>query len=505
MASLDTSRLSLAFQSRPDLVQQIQAAAAQTPAHTQLFNDIASCVYEHVYAPNNGEPAQKRRRMDGNSVAATNGAVLPARQAAAPVNQQTSSGAPSSDADGGLRAAAAETVLLQVKDISVSVPQRKKYDLCFTPSYLYARASGTTVPVPGIVYAWHDIGKSALSQHVFYLPVPEKTQVQHNYILFPRHSALAALSKDSKPTTAASSTNGAPATTAPLAEPLVFTVPATAPKPGSVSGPSAGIAASVADSYKTLFHWAIEGQLRAASNVHLAGRAHAIVEGDARVFHSAARQPLRPAEKAVHVRAFRGSKDGYLFFLPTGILWGFKKPLLFLPLDRIVAVSYTNVLQRTFNIVVEVDLEVDVSGEDQDSGHEEVEFGMLDQEDYNGISEMYVQRHRLQDRSMAEQRKAKRQLAENARDAKADADGEADGDGAPGDAVGRGQDDDGLTELQRAEQQLQDAEDEEEEDYDPGSDGDSDGSGSSSEEEEEEDGQGEGGDDDEDAEEADET
>ena len=259
----------------------------------------------------------------------------------------------------------------------------------------------------------------------------------------------------------------------------------------------------MSDSYKTLFHWAIEGQLRAASNVHLAGRDHAIVEGDPRVFFSAARQPLRPAEKAVHVRAFRGSKDGYLFFLPTGILWGFKKPLLFLPLDRIVAVSYTNVLQRTFNIVVEVDTDVNVNVNEnvsgEDSGHDEVEFGMLDQEDYTGISEMYVQRHRLQDRSMAEQRKAKRQLAENARDAKADVDGEADGDGdgAQGDAVSRGQNDDGLTDLQRAEQQLQDAEDEEEEDYDPGSDGDSDGSGSSSEEEEEE-GQGEGDDDDDD-------
>ncbi|CAK7220131.1 hypothetical protein SBRCBS47491_004085 [Sporothrix bragantina] len=483
MASLDTKRLSLAFQSRPDLVQQIQAATAKSPAHTQLFNDISSYVCEQLNSENNGEPAQKRRRVDNSGEAAhsnSNGAALPARQASSTSKQQTNGSSANSALD-DLASAAAEPVLLEVKDISVSIPQRKKYDLCFTQNYLYARASNTTAPVPGIVYAWRDI------EHVFYLPVPEKAQVQYNYILFPRGAALAALSKP------ASATDVGPAATTPVAEPLVFTVSAAAPKPSSVGGPSAGLAASVSDSYTTLFHWAIEGQLRAVQNVYLADKNNVIVAADPKVFHSAARQPFRPNEKAVHVRAFRGSKDGYLFFLPTGILWGFKKPLLFLPLDRIVAVSYTNVLQRTFNIVVEVDVGGGATGGENDDGNEEIEFGMLDQEDYNGISEMYVQRHRLQDRSMAERRKAKRELVENARGEKAG----AGANGANGDGADGVQEDDGLTELQRAEQQLQDEEDEDEEDYDPGSDGDSDGSGSSSEEEDE-DGDGEGGNDDED-------
>src|SRR5699024_11158653 len=98
--------------------------------------------------------------------------------------------------------------------------------------------------------------------------------------------------------------------------------------------------------------------------------------------------------------------DGYLFFLPNGILWGFKKPLLFIPLDRVAAVSYTSVLQRTFNMVVEVFV-----GDGEAT--EEVEFGMIDQADYEGIDESYVKRNRLQDRSMADARKAKLELAEN--------------------------------------------------------------------------------------------
>ena len=59
----------------------------------------------------------------------------------------------------GAEAAAAEQVLVEIKDVSLSIPQRKKYDLCFTKNYLYARASGSSAPVEGIVYPWREIGK----------------------------------------------------------------------------------------------------------------------------------------------------------------------------------------------------------------------------------------------------------------------------------------------------------------------------------------------------------
>ncbi|OIW25569.1 Rtt106-domain-containing protein [Coniochaeta ligniaria NRRL 30616] len=442
--ALDQQRLGLVFQSRPDILAGIQKAA-DSPARVSLFNDIASFVYDRLPTDDReqDQPAAKRRRVE-----VANGHA----------SSQPLGGAPAGTvgAVNGADAAAADPVLLEIKDISLTVPQRKKYGLCFTKNFLYARAAGSAVPVQGIVYAWRDI------EHALCLPVPEKAAVQHNYVLFPRGSYL--------PSPKASNASS------PDLEPLVFTVSAAAPKPNTVSGAMAGVAASVSDSYTALFEWALTTFLRSGGNTTTA-----IITADARVFHSAARQPFRPSEKAVHVKAFRGSKDGYLFFLPTGILWGFKKPLLFLPLDRVVAVSYTSVLQRTFNIVVEVDVG------NPDGKTEEIEFAMLDQEDYQGINEMYIHRHGLQDRSMADARKAKRQLAENA---KKKADGGEGVEGAEGGA------DDGLTELERAhleaEQQLQDDEDEEEEDYDPGSEGESEGSGSSSEEEEDGDGDGEG-------------
>lgn len=193
----------------------------------------------------------------------------------------------------------------------------------------------------------------------------------------------------------------------------------------------------------------------------------------------------------MHVKAFRGSKDGFLFFLENGILWGFKKPLMFLPLDKIAAISYTNVLQRTFNMVAEV---FTGEGGDEDAT-EEIEFAMLDQEDYNGINVDYVTRHKLQDRSLADQRKAKRELIENIKGKKGAGEGEQDGNAGAGE--------DGMTELQRAqleaEQQLQDEEDEDEEDYDPGSDGASEGSGTSSDDDDDDDDDDAGEDDDDEA------
>jgi hypothetical protein len=288
--------------------------------------------------------------------------------------------------------------------------------------------------------------------YAFCLPVPEKSRKQYNYVLFSQRSNLPAL----------------PST--PALDPLVFTVSASAPKPGTISGSDASEASAVSDDYKTLFDWALERGLKGSGN------SVKIVESDHKHFASVIKEAHRPNEKAVFVKGFRGSKDGYLFFLSTGILWGFKKPLLFLPKERIIAVSYLSVLQRTFNMSVEVYAGDSVAGGD-DEIKEEFEFAMLDQEDFAGI-DTYVKRHGLMDASMAEQRRAKR-LGINVVK------------GEDGEKVDVGD----AGELAKAEAELQDDEDEEEEDYDPGSEGESEGEGSNSEEDD--DGDGGGGDGDE--------
>ena len=159
---------------------------------------------------------------------------------------------------------------------------------------------------------------------------------------------------------------------------------------------------------------------------------------------------------------------GYLFLLSTGILFAFKKPLVFFSFDTIESVSYTSVLQRTFNLNV---LARPSGGSEEET--QEFEFSMIDQADFDGI-DAYIKRHGLQDASLAEARRAKKYNVNGSNKTE---------DGAPG-ADGTEQEE---SELQKAQQELEDLEDEDEEDYDPGSDDGSDGSGSSSEEDSDDD------------------
>lgn len=166
--------------------------------------------------------------------------------------------------------------------------------------------------------------------------------------------------------------------------------------------------------------------------------------------------------------------------MENGVVFVFKKPLAFFPFASIDSISYTSVLQRTFNLVITT---ADAAGGEQ----KEIEFSMLDQADFAGIDE-YIKRHGLNDASMAAERRAK----------KYDVNKEKKVEGEEG-VNGEGGEDDGRTEIEKAEQALQDEEDEEEEDYEA-SGGESDGEGEDTDDEEE--GEGEGGGDDEEMEDA---
>lgn len=147
--------------------------------------------------------------------------------------------------------------------------------------------------------------------------------------------------------------------------------------------------------------------------------------------------------------------------MENGIFSGFKKPLHFFDFDSIESISYTSVLQRTFNMVISYKSK-------PDADDEEIEFSMIDQADFAGI-DAYIKRHELQDASMADARRAKKLNINKQR-----------GEVKTEDGL-NGEEDD-RTELQKAEAELEDAEDEEEEDYEPGSEGESEGSGSDSDE-----------------------
>lgn len=103
---------------------------------------------------------------------------------------------------------------------------------------------------------------------------------------------------------------------------------------------------------------------------------------------------------------------------------------------------------------------------------------MVDQSNFDGI-DAYIKRHRLQDASMADQRRAKR-LGIN------------DVKGENGTLSGRGDEIGHLEKAAREVEELEDEDSEEDENFDPGSEGESEGSGFSSNEEEDMDDAGDG-------------
>lgn len=322
-------------------------------------------------------------------------------------------------------------------EISFSIPVRKKLKLevGLLPDEGLRGKHGDEIEVST---------KWSAVRSVFCLPVPEKAQAQYNFCVMTEEP-------EGK------------------IEHILWTVPEAVPKDGVIAPPPpAGLGNST---YRT--------HLCSIINSALKKHKISITEPSEVEFASQISQAHRKSEKAYHVKAFRGSKDGFLFFLSTGIFWGFKKPLEFFSFDAIDSVSYTSVLQRTFNL----NIAARVGDDPATAETQELEFSMLDQADFAGIDE-YVRRHRLQDASMAEQRRAKRV---NVNGVKGGVDGEqAEGDGAEGE----------LAKAAKEAQDLQDEEDDEEEDdenFDPGSEGESEGEGSGSDEDEDGDGDGNGG------------
>jgi hypothetical protein len=236
--------------------------------------------------------------------------------------------------------------LLTIRDLSFQTPLRKKLNLIFTQNELQAHSPAKqelSIPLNKI-------------HHVISVAAPDKTAKTWNFvIMYGDTTELDA---------------------------WVFGVPDTVAKT-AVGGDKFPLDATI--SYKALLISAFK---------QLSGIL--VSEPSSSEFESPIALPGRPKETAFHAVAHRGAKEGYLYFLNTGILYGFKKPVSFFPLSTIREVTFTSILQRTFNLVVSTEDNVD--GE---------EFGMIDQMLFAGI-QGYTVKHGIQDASLSEQRKAKR-------------------------------------------------------------------------------------------------
>lgn len=118
-------------------------------------------------------------------------------------------------------------------------------------------------------------------------------------------------------------------------------------------------------------------------------------------------ETMPPGQSLINVNAYRGSKDGQLYFLPDSVFFGFKKPLLIFLLSKILSISYSSITKSTFNLIIKY-TENPLEGEASSTSlsEYEFEFSMLDQNNFETINR-YVEYHGLNNESLAEKRRAK--------------------------------------------------------------------------------------------------
>ena len=276
-----------AFADDPMLAKRIMDAVRETPKYETLFNDITRFMQDFTQKKTGPDvPINKKRKLENGS------ADL----------QRVPNGTSRSIS------------VVTARDVSFSIPLRKKLHLEIDhtesgpqqKSYIFSikNNKGDTeyrLPAGDIAQAYK-------------LPVPEKAQKQYNFCLIPKN---------------------------PETEPILFTL-----NDGYNSKMSLDIEGKLETPITCTTLPNFDQTLNHALNQSRAGLTVETPSEDE--FSSAIPEPHRKNERAYHVKAFKGSKEGYLFFLSTGIFFGFKKPLELFPFDQITSVSYLSVLQRTF-------------------------------------------------------------------------------------------------------------------------------------------------------------
>lgn len=222
----------------------------QDPTQSTLFRDISTFILNQAPQPA-AEPATKKRKIDDG-----NGAQNSASTTA-----------------GSLTSAAAQA-FKTYPGVSFSMPQRKKFTLELVGKKDGGiRAVGANGSIE-FAMAWKDIDQ------IFCLPVPEKAKKQHNFVIVPVHGdGVAPVPDELK---------------ASPPEPIVWTFEEATGK-NIVEGEDPGPAPMA----EAIQHCLTQ-----------AGTGKDVVFPNADEFASAVPESHRKGEKAYHVKAHRGSKEG---------------------------------------------------------------------------------------------------------------------------------------------------------------------------------------------------
>ncbi|CAO3681170.1 unnamed protein product [Rhizopus stolonifer] len=252
--------------------------------------------------------------------------------------------------------------VLRLSDVSFQSPARKKYDLIITTSHLILYN-----PKLEIIESQYLLNDLALG---VCLPTPEKTNKSFTFALFPKNEEGIVFNTQDKVDIHIEKNN----------EKQVLT---------------------------TDKHEAIVQLLTTHAGI-------SITQPSREVFNC---KSVDSKEEKAYVVAYLKAKDGFLFFLPTGILFGFKKPTLFIPTCSLSNHAVTSITQRTFDLVFTIKKDSVLYGNPnfrstKDGEDETIEFSMISQEEYAPI-DAYIKQAGVNDQSMSEERRAVSTKKEN--------------------------------------------------------------------------------------------
>ncbi|ORX58185.1 hypothetical protein DM01DRAFT_1333850, partial [Hesseltinella vesiculosa] len=259
-----------------------------------------------------------------------------------------------------------ESPIIIIKDISFQAPARKRLILQITASELVLINEKTNTiefscPILDI-------------QHAVAVPTPERPQGASTFALFTS------------------------------AEAIVFSLPEKGP-PMTIHHANSHSEYTTADEKRKAIVDVLTSHIVSADQMAMPSRQHFTCTG-------VSASTGKPEPSRAYVNTYMHTKEGFLYFLPLGILFGFKKPTLFIPTRAIAATVITSVTQRTF------DLKVCLAPDAQPLGAPaaalasylqdnklQLPFSMIEQPEYGGIDQ-YIKKLGINDQSMTEETKA---------------------------------------------------------------------------------------------------
>jgi hypothetical protein len=232
-------------------MQGTNSTTDEHPTQTSLFRDISTYILEQASQPAAEPTATKKRKLEDNNSAHEDTPVA-----------------------GGSLVSSTTKAWRSYPGVSFSIPQRKKFTLELVDKKDGGiRAIGASGSVEFSI-AWKDVDQ------IFCLPVPEKAKKQHNFVVIPVHG-------DGVNPLPENFQGAAP-------EPIIWTFEEATGK-NIVEGEDPGPGPMA----EAIHHCLIQ-----------AGTGKQVVFPTADEFVSATPESHRKGDKAYHVKAHRGSKEG---------------------------------------------------------------------------------------------------------------------------------------------------------------------------------------------------